>query len=375
MIPFNRPYVGIAAESGIARSLASGHLSGDGPETKLAVEKLKLITGSPAILLTPSCTHALELSTHLLQLEPGDEVIVPSFTFTSTANCIVLAGGVPVFVDVEDDTLNISARRIEPAISSRTKAIMVVHYAGVSVDMDPILDLAKKHGLVVLEDNAHGLGGTYKGSPLGTFGSMSTLSFHETKNIQCGEGGALAINDASFNEPAEVFREKGTNRSKFFRGQVDKYTWVSAGSSLLLSDILAGALNGQLDSFEEIQSKRSAIWETYFKELQSWAINQGVRLPTLPEYSRHPSHLFYMRTQNLSQRSKLMDHCKLNQVSLTFHYQSLHSSEAGLRYGKSHGDMSVTEAATDDLVRLPIWPEMSNGEIAQVIESILTAEL
>lgn len=375
MIPFNRPYVGAATESGIVRSLASGHLSGDGPETKLAIEKLKLITGSPAVLLTPSCTHALELSTHLLQLQPGDEVIVPSFTFTSTANCIVLAGGIPVFVDVEDDTLNISARLIEPAISSRTRAIMVVHYAGVSVDMDPIMDLAKKHGLMVIEDNAHGLGGAYKGMPLGTFGTMSTLSFHETKNIQCGEGGALAINDASYGEPAEVFREKGTNRSKFFRGQVDKYTWVSAGSSLLLSDILAGALNGQLDDFEQIQTKRSAIWETYFKELQSWSKSHDVRLPTLPEYSKHPAHLFYMRTPNLSQRSRLMDHCKSKGVSLTFHYQSLHSSEAGLRYGKSHGGMAVTEAATDDLVRLPIWPGMTEGEIAQVIESILTAKL
>jgi len=370
MIPFNRPFVGSASELGISRALSSGHLSGDGPETIRASMELSKIVGCKKILLTPSCTHALELSTYLLGLSEGDEVVVPSFTFTSTANCIVLAGGTPVFVDVEDETLNISAQLIEPAITTRTKAIIVVHYAGVAVDMDPIIDLAKKFSLVVIEDNAHGLGGTYNNRTLGSIGTLSTLSFHETKNIQCGEGGALAINDATFIEPAEVFREKGTNRSKFFRGQVDKYTWVGAGSSLLLSDILAGILNGQLESLDTIQEKRLRIWNSYFEQLFDWSEQNGFRLPTTPEYSKHPAHIFYMRGPGLSERTKLISACKNLGVVLTFHYQALHNSEAGQRYGKMRSDLPVSESASNDLVRLPIWPDMTELQIEMVIETV-----
>lgn len=370
MIPFNRPYVGDASSIGVSRALASGHLSGDGPETFLASDEISQIFGCQRTLLTPSCTHALELSIQLLNLEPGDEVIVPSFTFTSTANCIVLAGGTPVFVDVNDSTLNITADLIKPAISSRTKAVVVVHYAGVSVDMDPIASLAENYGLVIVEDNAHGFGGTYKEQPLGSIGSLSTLSFHETKNIQCGEGGALLINEEAYIEPAEIFREKGTNRSKFFRGQVDKYTWTNSGSSLLLSDVLAGLLNGQLEARRHIQEKRMHIWNSYASSLKHWADENNFRAPVIPDYANHPAHLFYLRSPGLEERTKLISAAKEEGVMLAFHYQCLHKSEAGMRFGKSQASLPISESASDDLVRLPIWPDMTQQDIEKVIEVV-----
>jgi dTDP-4-amino-4,6-dideoxygalactose transaminase len=312
----------------------------------------------------------LELSIQLLNLSPGDEVIIPSFTFTSTANCIVLAGGTPVFVDVNDSTLNITAELIETAISPRTKAVVVVHYAGVSVDMDPIASLAESYDLVVVEDNAHGFGATYKERPLGSIGALSTLSFHETKNIQCGEGGALLINEEAYIEPAEIFREKGTNRSKFFRGQVDKYTWTNSGSSLLLSDILAGLLNGQLESRRHIQEKRMHIWNSYASGLKHWADENNFRTPVIPDYATHPAHLFYLRSPGLEERTKLILAAKEEGVTLAFHYQCLHKSEAGRRFGKSQASLPISESASDDLVRLPIWPDMTQQDIEKVIEVI-----
>lgn len=370
MIPFNRPYVGDASNVGVSRALASGHLSGDGPETLRASDEISQIFGCKRTLLTPSCTHALELSIQLLNLSPGDEVIVPSFTFTSTANCIVLAGGTPVFVDVDDSTLNITADLIKPAISSRTKAVVVVHYAGVAVDMDPIASLAESYGLVIVEDNAHGFGATYKEQPLGSIGALSTLSFHETKNIQCGEGGALLINEEAYIEPAEIFREKGTNRSKFFRGEVDKYTWTDSGSSLLLSDVLAGLLNGQLESRRHIQEKRMHIWNSYSSDLKHWADENNFRTPVIPDYATHPAHLFYLRSPGLEERTKLISAAKEEGVMLAFHYQCLHKSEAGMRFGKSQASLPISESASDDLVRFPIWPDMTQQDIEKVIEVV-----
>lgn len=374
MIPFNKPFVGQNGTEGISRALNSGHLSGDGPETIKASKLIAGLTNSPHVLLTPSCTHALELAVRLLGLEKEDEVIVPSFTFTSTANCIVLAGATPVFVDVDRDTLNISLEHIEAAVTDKTKAIILVHYAGIAVDIDPIQEFAISKSIVLIEDNAHGFGGFYKGKPLGSFGVMSTLSFHETKNIQCGEGGALCINDSKYLENAEIFREKGTNRSRFFRGQVDKYTWVGEGSSLLLSDILAGLLVGQLEEFEQIQAKRKFIWNKYFTELQSWSLAKGVRLPVLPDFSEHPAHIFYMICPTLEFRTQFISYCRSKNVALTFHYQALHESAAGKEFGRHTGALSITSAASDRLVRLPVWPDMSVDEIETVIAVIKNFE-
>ena len=297
-IPFNRADIGPHDIELLAESISAGHISGNGPFTKRAEEQITKIIGSNRTLLTTSCTHALEMSALLLRLKPGDEVIVPAFTFVSTASAFMLYGAKPVFVDVRQDTLNIDLDQAEAAITSRTRAICVVHYGGVACEMERLVKLAKDHDLMLIEDNAHGLFAKYRGKYLGTFGALATQSFHETKNITCGEGGALVINDASLAERAEILREKGTDRTKFLRGQVDKYTWVDTGSSWVISDLLAAILFGQLSRADEIYKQRMDIWNRYHTELEAWALNNNVALPTVPEGCEHTGHVYHLRFQH-----------------------------------------------------------------------------
>jgi dTDP-4-amino-4,6-dideoxygalactose transaminase len=353
--------------------MASGHLSGDGLFTRRASELLTEVIGSPCALLTTSCTHALDMMAMLLDLEPGDEIILPSFTFCSTANSFVLRGAVPVFVDCRPDTLNIDERLIEAAVTDRTKAIMVMHYAGIACDMEAIGGIAEKYGLVVLEDNAHGLGGTYKGKQLGTFGALAAQSFHETKNIQCGEGGALVINDDRYLHRAEIIREKGTDRSQFFRGMVDKYRWLDMGSSYLPSELNAAFLTAQLESFKEIQAKRHAIWETYDVQLRQWCGTHGVAQPTVPETAGHPAHLYYLLMPTLADRQALIAHLAEREIKAAFHYQPLHSAPAGLTYGRiGSPDCAVTDDVANRLIRLPLFAGMADDEVARVLAGVLS---
>jgi len=367
-IAFNVPYSPPKARQRVLDSLNSLHMSGDGASTDEASAALSKILGNVNNLLVTSCTHALEMTAMLIGIQPGDEVIMPSFTFVSTANAFALRGARPVFVDIRPDTFNIDERLIEAAITERTKAIVVVHYAGVGCEMDEVLSIASKHGLVVIEDNAHGLGGTYKGQKLGTFGSLSTLSFHETKNIQCGEGGALLINDEAMIEPAEIIREKGTNRSRFFRGQVDKYTWVSVGSSYLLADILAAFLLGQLEEFDFIQSCRHNVWSAYREGLADWAESSGFTFQLCPSDREHPAHLFALLAPDLEQRQLMIEHLKERGVNAVFHYVPLHSSPAGIHFGEC--DLPVTDNVSNRLLRLPLYPSLTDDQVASVISAV-----
>jgi len=296
---------------------------------------------------------------------------VPSFTFVTTVNAFVIRGAKPVFIDIRPDTLNMDEQKLTSLITPRTRAILPVHYAGVGCEMDTILNIAQQYNLPIVEDNAHGLFGKYKGKYLGTLGALAIQSFHETKNISCGEGGALLINDRRYIERAEIIREKGTNRSRFFRGQVDKYTWVDVGSSYLLSDILAAFLYGQLESFKDIQAKRCRIWETYQKELSGWAQNTGVQLPFVPEYTEQPYHMFYLLMPNLNQRQELIAHLKQRGILSVFHYVPLHLSDMGRTYGGQVGDCPVTETVSDRLMRLPFYYSLHEQEQQQVIEAVL----
>ncbi len=370
LVPFNYPYLPDGTNEAVIESLHSRRLSGDGPETIAASSLLSEHFNGSNILLTPSCTHALELAIRLIGVGPGDEVIVPSYTFTSTANAIVLTGATPVFVDIEPKTQNIDIEEVRSALTSRTKAIFCINYAGIAAHLPELKKLCVEHGLILLEDNAHGLGAKSHGQPLGTFASLATQSFHETKNIQCGEGGCLVINDEKYVEPAEVFREKGTNRSKFFRGQVAKYTWVSAGSSWLLADSLAAILKIQLQNFESIQEMRKNTWQRYASELRDWSINAGVEQMFVPNECEQPYHMYYMMMENLETRSQLIAHLKEAGVVATFHYQPLHSSEAGRTYGRAVGELPNTQRAADCLVRLPLWAGMSESEVTQVINAV-----
>lgn len=371
-IPFNKPaFVGNEFHY-ITEAIERGHISGDGSYTKKCHALLERILEVPKILLTTSCTHALEMAALLLDIQPEDEVIIPSFTFVSTVNAFVLRGARPVFIDIRPDTLNLDETQLEQLISDRTKAIVPVHYAGVACEMDPILDIAKHYGIAVVEDNAHGLFGKYKGRYLGTFGCMATQSFHETKNITCGEGGALLINNPKYIERAEIIREKGTNRSRFFRGQVDKYTWIDVGSSYLPSDVLAAFLYAQLEAREQIQSKRKKIWEYYDKNLRGWAQKRNVRLPIIPEYCEQPYHLFYLLMPSLKQRQALIDHLKTSGILSVFHYLPLHLSEMGQKFGGKQGYCPVTEDMSDRLVRLPFYNDLTKKEQEEVIATILT---
>jgi dTDP-4-amino-4,6-dideoxygalactose transaminase len=370
MISFNRPtFVGKEFEY-MQQALQNDHISGDGPFSKRSHDLLEQVLGVPKVLLTTSCTHALEMSALLLDLKDGDEVIVPSFTFVSTINAFVLRGAKPVFADIRLDTLNLDESRLKALITPRTRAIVVVHYAGVGCEMDAIMEIASRHGIPVVEDNAHGLFGKYKGKYLGTFGVMATQSFHETKNFTSGEGGALLINDPQYIDEAEILREKGTNRSRFFRGQVDKYTWVNVGSSYLPSDMLAGFLLAQLEEREQIQSRRQQIWENYYKELGGWAEENHVRLPFVPAHCEQSYHIFYLLFPNLENRQAAIAHLKEREIQAVFHYLPLHLSPMGEKYGGRVGDCTVTECVSDQLLRLPFYTNMTETEQSCVIEAL-----
>ncbi len=370
-IPFNRPTLMGNELAYIADAVRSGHISGDGLYTKKCHALLEQTLGVPKVLLTTSCTHALEMAALLLDIQPGDEVIIPSFTFVSTVNAFVLRGARPVFADIRPDTLNLDEARLEALITPRTKAIAVVHYAGVGCEMDAILEIARRHGLAVMEDNAHGLFGKYKGRFLGTFGGLATQSFHETKNVTCGEGGALLINEPQYVERAEIIREKGTNRSRFFRGQVDKYTWVDIGSSYLPSDALAAFLYAQLECRDAIQARRGQIWHYYNEHLQDWASDNAVRLPTIPDHCEQPYHMFYLLLPSLAKRSALIAHLKSRGILSVFHYLPLHLSDMGRKFGGQPGDCPVTEDVSDRLLRLPFYNSITEDELACVVAAIL----
>ena len=366
-IAFNRASVSDVDVRHLVAAVERGHTAGNGPATENAERHLAALHDGATTLLTTSCTHALELSARLLDAEPDDEVIVPAYAFVSTAAAFVLAGLRPVFADVNPDTLGLAAEAVEAAITPRTKAICSIHYAGVGSHPDRLSRIAERHGLMLIEDNAHGLGGAWAGRTLGTFGALSTLSFHETKNITCGEGGALVINDPALLERAEVLREKGTDRARFFRGQVDKYTWVDVGSSWVMSDLLAAILVGQLERFDAIQARRHAIWSAYADGLAQWAAENGVRLPAIPPEAQHTAHLFHLRFADLATRTRFIAHMAEAGISTVFHYQSLHLSDVGRRYGGFEGQHPVTEGAGDTLVRLPLFESLTEQQVERVI--------
>jgi dTDP-4-amino-4,6-dideoxygalactose transaminase len=369
-IPFNKPSLSGNELLYLAESITAGHTSSDGRFTKRCRELLETEFEVPAVLLTTSCTDALEMAALLLNIQPGDEVILPSFTFVSTVNAFVLRGAIPIFVDVRPDTLNMDERLLESLITTRTMAIIVVHYAGVSCEMDAIRALAERRKIPIIEDNAHGVFGRYRSKYLGTFGTLATLSFHETKNLTCGEGGALVVNDESLLERAEIIRDKGTNRKRFLRGQVDKYTWVDVGSSFGLSDILAAYLFAQLEKREEIQRARHRIWHNYFSALREWAITHDVRLPYVPLHCEQAYHMFYIVLPSFEIRQGLIEHMKSRGILSVFHYLPLHLSDLGRRYGGRPGQCPVTEEVSDRLLRLPFYNSLSDEEQADVVSAI-----
>jgi dTDP-4-amino-4,6-dideoxygalactose transaminase len=368
-IPFNRPTHTPRVDSYVVEALHSGHLSGDGAFTKRCQEILSGVLGDAPVLLTTSGTHALELMALLLDIGAGDEFIVPSFTFSSTLNSFVLRGATPVYVDVRPDTLNFDEARLEALITPRTRAIVVVHYAGVGAEMDRILAIAAAHAIPVVEDNAHGLLGRYRGQPLGTFGVMAAQSFHETKNFSSGEGGAIVLNDPAFLERAEIIREKGTNRRRFFRGLVDKYTWVDVGSSFLPSDLLAAVLLAQLEERDWVQTRRRTVWHQYFDGLADWAMATDVQLPVVPAHCDTPYHLFHMLLPSAESRDALICHLRTAGILAVFHYQPLHLSEFGHRL-QPVADCPVTEDVSERLIRLPFYTNMDPADTETVIDAV-----
>jgi dTDP-4-amino-4,6-dideoxygalactose transaminase len=369
-IPFNRSSLGGRELEYIFQTISVGQIAGDQMFSRKCRDFLQERLGARRALVTTSCTHALEMCALLLNLQPGDEVIVPAFTFVSTANAFVLYGAKPVFCDIRPDTLNLDESKLAALITSRTRAIVPVHYAGVGCEMDAILAIAAGHGIAVVEDNAHGLFGKYRGRWLGTLGCLATQSFHETKNITCGEGGALLINDDRFVERAEIIREKGTNRSKFFRGQIDKYSWVDVGSSYVMSDVLAAFLYGQLEVWKGIQEKRRAIWQRYHTELTSWAARNGVQQPIVPGHCEQAWHMYYVLLPSLKKRQALIAHLKSRGITAVFHYLPLHLSEYGRRFGGKVGDCPITEDVSDRLLRLPMFNSMNEEAQSTVIEAV-----
>ena len=371
-VPFNRPFFAGPELRYIEAALQSGHMSGDGSFTKKCHAVFEEVLQVPKALLTTSCTHALEMAAMLVDIQPGDEVIVPSFTFVSSVNAFVLRGAKPVFADIRPDTLNLDETRLEALITRRTKAIVVVHYAGVGCEMSAIRAIALQHGIPIIEDNAHGLFGRYEGQYLGTFGALATQSFHETKNFTCGEGGALLINDPALIERAEIIREKGTNRSRFFRGQVDKYTWVDIGSSYLPAEPLAAYLLAQLEMREQIQTTRERIWTRYSRALRDWADASGVRLPIVPPNCEQTFHMFYLLLPDLESRTAFIAAMRQAGIMCVFHYVPLHLSDMG---GGKPGDCPVTEEVSDRLVRLPLYNSMTDDEQSRVIEAVRSFKL
>jgi dTDP-4-amino-4,6-dideoxygalactose transaminase len=358
-IPFNKPYMTGRELAYIEQAHALGRLSGDGTFTKKCNAWLEQHIGCKRALLTHSCTAALEMAALLIDVQPGDEIIMPSYTFVSTANAFVLRGGVPVFVDIRPDTLNIDESKIEAAITARTRAIVPVHYAGVGCEMDVIMEIAEKHGLFVIEDAAQGIMSSYKGRPLGSIGHLAALSFHETKNIISGEGGALLINDETFIDRAEIIREKGTNRSQFFRGQIDKYTWTDIGSSYLPGEAIAAFLWAQMEEAENITRRRLAIWDRYNVAFEGLPKACGIHGPGIPSECQHNAHMYYLILPNLTLRSEYIKTMNRQEIGAIFHYVPLHSSSAGRKYGKMQGELSITTSYSDRLVRLPLWVELS----------------
>ncbi len=370
MIPFNKPYLTGKELAYISAAHSNGMLSGDGPFTKKCQLWLEKTTGSNKALLTHSCTAALEMAAILADIQPGDEVIMPSYTFVSTANAFVLRGGVPVFVDIREDTMNIDETLIEAAITVRTKAIVPVHYAGVACDMDAIMEIASRYGIIVIEDAAQGILSTYKGRSLGSIGHFGAYSFHETKNINCGEGGALLINDKSYVERAEIIREKGTDRSKFFRGRVDKYSWVDIGSSYLPGEIVAAFLWAQMEEAESITNKRLAIWQAYDHSM-SFVESLGViRKPVITKGCSQNAHMYYIILGSLSKRSHLISRLRAINIHAVFHYVPLHNSLAGRLYGRVHGDMTNTNKLSERLLRLPLYIDKDQTELMAAIPLI-----
>ena len=368
-IPFNKPYSTINEISNIIEAIKSGKICGDGTFTKKCNQWFEDNIGRK-ILLTNSCTAALEMMAILLDAKAGDEVIMPSFTFVSTANAFVLRGLVPVFVDIRPDTLNLDENLVEAAITEKTRAIVPVHYAGVGCNMDKLKEIAKKHNLYLFEDAAQGFSSTYKNQPLGTIGDLGTYSFHETKNVISGEGGCLIINNEKFAERAEIIREKGTNRSKFFRGQVDKYTWVDIGSSYLPSDIIAAYLYAQLENSHEINLKRLKVWKKYNDFFEKYEKAGRIRRPIIPQDCTHNAHMYYVLFNDLATRTKFIEYLKTNGITPTFHYIPLHSSPAGEKYGRVAGSMAVTDRISDTLVRLPLFYELSNDDLSRIFAVI-----
>lgn len=369
-VPFNRAVLTGCEFEYLLKAVRDMHIAGDGQFGKRCEALLQESIGCARTLLVTSCTSALEMAALLLDLEPGDEVIVPAFTFVSTANAFVVHGATPVFADVREDTLNLDERQLEGLITPRSRALVAVHYAGVGCDMDALAAFAKRHDLVLIEDNAHGLFGTYRGEPLGSFGRFATLSFHETKSFTCGEGGALVLNDPSDISRAEIIRDKGTDRNRFFRGEVDKYTWVDMGSSYVMADILAGFLLAQLESRRSVLNIRRTIWDGYRDGLRDWATENGVRLPSVPAECGHAYHLFHLRMPSEADRDALIEHLRAQGVAAVFHFVPLHTSPMGMRFGGRAGQCPVAEDAGDTLVRLPLWNAMSADDLATVIAAI-----
>lgn len=371
MINFNvPPFVGSEMKY-VEEAVMNHKICGDGEFTKKCSAWLENKTGTGKALLTTSCTHATEMAALLCNIQPGDEVIMPSYTFVSTADAFVLRGAKAVFVDIRPDTMNIDEKLIEDAITEKTKAIVPVHYAGVSCEMDTIMDIAKRHGLYVVEDAAQGIMSTYKGQALGSIGDYGCYSFHETKNYSMGEGGALLIKDEKNAEMAEIIREKGTNRSKFFRGQIDKYTWVEAGSSYLPSELNAAYLWGQLAVADEINENRLRLWNTYYEAFKELRDNEIVELPVIPEECVHNAHMFYMKARNLEERTRLIQFLKENGIGAVFHYIPLHSAPAGQKYGRFHGEDKYTTKESERLVRLPMYYGLSDLDQEKVIDKVV----
>ncbi len=373
MIPFNSPPIVGTELAYMQSAMGSGKLSGDGGFTRRCQQWMEHRFGCKKVLMTPSCTASLEMAALLINIQPGDEVIMPSYTFVSTANAFVLRGAVIVFVDIRPDTLNIDETLIEAAITPKTKAIVPVHYAGVACEMDAIMDLASRYKLFVIEDAAQGIMSTYKGRPLGTIGDIGCFSFHETKNYTAGgEGGATLINDAALIERAEIIREKGTNRSQFFRGQVDKYTWRDIGSSYLMSDLQAAWLWAQLEAAEQINARRLALWQRYYDALEPIAQTGRITLPSMPPECQHNAHMFYIKLHNNEDRSALIDWLNEAEILAVFHYIPLHSSPAGQRFGRFHGDDHHTQFESERLLRLPLFYNLSDNNQKTVINSLLS---
>ncbi|MGH9365778.1 MAG: dTDP-4-amino-4,6-dideoxygalactose transaminase [Thermoanaerobaculia bacterium] len=375
MIPFNRATVTESDVENLRAAVEAGHISGDGAYSLRCAALLEKELGVGKALLTTSCTHALEMAAFLLDIGRGDEVIVPSFTFVSTANAFVLRGATPVFSDIRDDTLNLDEGGLEALITPRTKAIVPVHYGGIGCEMDAICEVAREHGIGVVEDNAHGLFGKYRGRYLGTFGALATLSFHETKNFTCGEGGALLVNDPRLVERAEIIREKGTDRTRFFRGEVDKYTWVDLGSSYVLSDLLAAILSGQLERRQEIQERRKRIFDRYREGLRDWAEPRGVGLPLVPPHCESAYHLFYLRLPDLRTRDRLIAWLRRREILSVFHYLPLHASPIAGRLGWQSGECPVAMRVSERLLRLPFFTELSGADQERVIDAVRSFSL